>query len=384
MFDLRSILGWPPPHDVPTSLSLCGELKHKTECLGTYMLEPQRTAQGKPVWKHATEDRWIAFASDGKWMIQEGAIVGDNNITLLKLEDNNASLPHQSTAVWEEFVGKDEGWVKAPSCKCFGDVPTSMSLCGELEHKTACLGTYMLAPHRTANGKPVWKHASEDRWIACISTGIWKVQEGVAVGVNTLGFLKLEDTTASLPHQSTGVWEEYDGTAKQWLKAPSCKCFGDVPTSMSLCGELEHKTACLGTYMLAPHRTANGKPVWKHAMEDKWIAWASDGKWIVQIGANVGSNLSLMTLQDTTASLPHQSTGVWEESDGKQLVKAPSCKCFGDVPTSLSLCGELKHKTACLGTYMLAPKRTANGKPVWKHATEDYWIAWSSTGKWSY
>ena len=94
------------------------------------------------------------------------------------------------------------------------------------------------------------------------------------MGVNALGFMRLE--TASLPHQSTAVWEEGDG--KGWQKAPSCKCFGDVPTSMSLCGELKHMTPCLGTYLLAPQRTAYGKPVWKHASADRWIAWASDGE----------------------------------------------------------------------------------------------------------
>ena len=107
------------------------------------------------------------------------------------------------------------------------DVPTSMSLCGELKHKTECLGTYLLAPQRTVYGKPVWKHATADRWIACISTGIWKVQEGVDVGVKDAGFMKLEDTTASLPHQSTTVWEEYHG--KEWLKAPTCKVDGGGP-----------------------------------------------------------------------------------------------------------------------------------------------------------
>ena len=192
--------------------------------------------------------------------------------------------------------------------------PTSMSLCGELKHMTTCPGTYMLAPQRIAHGKPVWKHALVDRWIAFGSDGKWKVQEGVNVGVNALGFMKLEDTTASLPHQSTAVWEE--GNGKGWQKAPSCKCFGDVPTSMSLCGELKHMTTCPGTYMLAPQRTAHGKPVWKHASVDRWIAWASDGKWMIQEGADVGVNGSaFMILQDTTASLPHQSTAVWEESD---------------------------------------------------------------------
>jgi hypothetical protein len=449
--------------DVPTSLSLYGELEHHTECLGTYLLAPQRTAHGKPVWKHAKEDKWIARASDGEWVVQPGANVGVDTACCMFLHDTTASLPHQSTAVWEEN-GHGNEWVKATTCKCFGDVPTSLSLYGELEHHTECLGTYLLAPQRTAHGKPVWKHTSEDKWIALGSTGKWMVQIDEDVGINNLAVMTLENggggrgkgkgkggdsepflvepavpepavvwipgeygdqhcrngnncmskwcsyahpstwqhvqrpqppsatsekrtiyvATANLPHQSTAVWEEYDGTAKQWVKAPACKCFGDVPTTMSLCGELKIQTACLGTYLLAPQRTAHGKPVWKHATEDKWIARASDGEWVVQPGANVGVDTACcMFLHDTTASLPHQSTAVWEENGhGNEWVKATPCKCFGDVPTSLSLYGELEHHTECLGTYLLAPQRTAHGKPVWKHEMEDRWIAWASAGKW--
>ncbi|KOO34664.1 hypothetical protein Ctob_015775 [Chrysochromulina tobinii] len=357
-------------------MSLCGELKRMTTCLGTYLLAPQRTAYGKPVWKHTSADRWIAWATDGKWKVQEGVDVGVNALGFMRLE--TASLPHQSSADWEEGDGK--GWQKALSCKCFGDVPTSLSLCGELEHKTECLGTYLLAPQRTAHGKPVWKHASEDKWIAWATDGKWALQPGANVGVNASGYMLLQDTSASLPHQSSADWEEGDG--KGWQKALSCKCFGDVPNSMSLCGELKRMTTCLGTYLLAPQRTANRKPVWRHTSADRWIAWATDGKWKVQEGVDVGVNASgFMKLE--TASLPHQSAAVWEEGDGKGWQKAPSCKCFGDVPTSMSLCGELEHwPPECLGTYLLAPQRTANRKPVWKHATEDRWIACISTGIW--
>ena len=206
---------------VPTTLGLFGELDYHTECLGTYLLAPQRV-HGKPVWKHATEDRWITWfglSSGGMWKVQEGVDVGINSACFMRLEDTSASLPHQSTEKWAEWNGAD--WLVPPSCKCFGDVPTSLSLCGELEYMTTCLGTYLLAPQRTANGMPVWKHASEDRWIAVGSDGKWMVQEGKGVDIKDAGFMRLEDTSASLPHQSTAVWEEWDG--KQYAKAPTCK-----------------------------------------------------------------------------------------------------------------------------------------------------------------
>jgi serine/threonine protein kinase len=109
------------------------------------------------------------------------------------------------------------------STSAHSSVPTSLRLCGELKHMTACLGTYLLAPQRTAHGKPLWKHATEDRWIAWATVGKWAVQPGANVGVDAICYMLLQDQTTSLPHQSNAVWEEYDGTAKQWVKAPACK-----------------------------------------------------------------------------------------------------------------------------------------------------------------
>ena len=42
--------------------------------------------------------------------------------------------------------------------------PATLGLSGALEEHTACLGVYWLVPGREANGRPVWKHASADRW----------------------------------------------------------------------------------------------------------------------------------------------------------------------------------------------------------------------------
>ena len=205
-------------------------------------------------------------------------------------------------------------------------VPTTLRLYGELELHTECLGTYLLKPQSyNVHGKPLWKHETEDRWIAWASFGKWAVQDREDLG--GYQYCLSQDTPASLPHQSTAVWGEWDNTAIKWQEALSCKCFGDVPTSLSLCGELEHKTECLGTYLLGPQRIANGKPVWKHATADKWIAVGSDGNWFVQEGKDVDfKDAGFMRLEDTSASLPHQSTAVWEEWDGKEYAKAPSCK----------------------------------------------------------
>ena len=50
-------------------------------------------------------------------------------------------------------------------------------------------------------------------------------------------------------------------------------------------------------------------------------------------------------------------------------------------PATLALSGTLKKQSACLGVYSLVPDREANGQPVWKHSSADYWIA-KTMGLW--
>ena len=65
--------------EAPAVLRLSGSLQHQKECLGEYTLT-ERVAYGRPVWKHASEDRWIARHSDGDWCVQYGERVGKEEI----------------------------------------------------------------------------------------------------------------------------------------------------------------------------------------------------------------------------------------------------------------------------------------------------------------
>jgi hypothetical protein len=99
--------------------------------------------------------------------------------------------------------------------------PAALSLRGELRHQESSLGLYWLVPDRKAYGQSVWKHESEDRWIA-FAYGNWLVQSGDSVGVKAEGYLLLTDKAAAYPHLSSVVWQEGDG--KDWHDAPNARC----------------------------------------------------------------------------------------------------------------------------------------------------------------
>ena len=102
--------------EAPAVLRLSGSLQHNLRCLGEYALT-ERKAYGGPVWKHASEDRWIARHSDGAWSVQAEHEVAKKDSAALLLLDKSALMPHLSSKTWEE-AGPGKGWPKAPSLMC--------------------------------------------------------------------------------------------------------------------------------------------------------------------------------------------------------------------------------------------------------------------------
>ena len=87
-------------------------------------------------------------------------------------------LPHECIGKWKEADARDPGWIGAPGVKCATDVsapPAKLVLSGDVKHQHECLGVYTLVAGREAYGWPVWKHVSQDSWIARVSTGYWMV-----------------------------------------------------------------------------------------------------------------------------------------------------------------------------------------------------------------
>jgi hypothetical protein len=107
----------------PVKLALCGQLKHQAQCVGVYSLVPQREANGWPVWKHKSQDRWIV-RGDGNWLVQEEKNMGKNRNSHVQVGDSSELYPHATSKQWMEWgsiSAEQKDWVPAPSLKCFSD-----------------------------------------------------------------------------------------------------------------------------------------------------------------------------------------------------------------------------------------------------------------------
>lgn len=131
-----------------------------------------------------------------------------------------------------------------------------------------CHGRYALEAGREAFSKPVWKHASRDRWIAMSDTGYWTIMEeewvGVAGGGGATAFLQLVDKDSEFPADSEEPWQEFQTGTNAWKKVATAKMAADPPPkSYKLSGSLNHQSECLGEYVLVAEREAFYRPLWK-------------------------------------------------------------------------------------------------------------------------
>ena len=326
----------------PAKLVLAGVVKHRPSCLGVYTLVAGREAQGWPVWKHVSQNRWIARVATGGWCVQREQDVGANDAGFMLLEDRRQVLPHDCSGEWED---RDEtGWIGAPGVKCGTNLlapPAKLVLSGVVNHHPLCLGVYTLVAGREAQGWPVWKHVSQNRCIARVATGVWMVQHEQRVGVSNEGFMYMEDRRQVLPHDCSGElheWKEGDETGSGWIGAPGVKCGTNLPASpanLVLSGDAKHQPECFGVYTLVAGREAQGWPVWKHVSQNRWIARVTIDSWMVQHEQRVGvSNRGFMLLEDRRQVLPHDCSGQWKEEHGRRWIGAPGIKCAAASPAA--------------------------------------------------
>ena len=100
--------------------------------------------------------------------------------------------------------------------------PRSLRLEGAAKVQSNRLGLYNLVEGKIVNGKPVWRHAAADFFLAFTSTG-WLCQSEEDLGERR-GWVDLRDAKCESPDRSATVWHEYDATAKEWVQASALKC----------------------------------------------------------------------------------------------------------------------------------------------------------------
>lgn len=211
------------PPGPPARLELSGAM-FQVDYMGEYRLVDGREVHGMPVWKHARDDHWIARTEHG-WAVQLGVNVGQNEMAWLRVDDTSVDSPSLSPMTWHEYDNDHKLWKDSPSLKAsmLPPLPRTMLRVEGARFQTDCNGVYHVVDGREVYGKAVWKHTSNDRWIAR-TAGAWVVQKGSKVGVSTSAYAKLFDPCPEDPHLSTTVWKEFSNSAKRFLTSTSLKC----------------------------------------------------------------------------------------------------------------------------------------------------------------
>ena len=114
------------PH--PSRISLSADinaLKVQSQCCGVYALQKE-LKDGKPVWKHCTEDLVMRFMqideddlATGGWIVARFTTSGSSKLQIcmrVKTPDKECLPCGKTAGIWQEWNGRD--WINAPSAKC--------------------------------------------------------------------------------------------------------------------------------------------------------------------------------------------------------------------------------------------------------------------------
>jgi hypothetical protein len=321
------------------------------ECLGVYTPQSGHLVNGRPTWKHTDRDLWIAFSTRGAWMVQQSPVLGQHT-GLVYTRAPGALRPDEATSVWSARIGGDNWVAQPTlSCRRLAErdvrceleaaavrgqkrvqdisrpVPPLLRLTGGLMPSggpSACLGVYALVEAREVNGRPVWKHLRHGCWLAFGSNCRWMVQSEEQLGAHC-GWIDSE-SDAITPDRAESTWYAHITSRGEWRALPKLRCLrvedaedGDdlreARESMAAARksrlELEQReraampkpprrlrlggvtleggpTESLGLYELVQGKVVNGRSVWRHREQDCWIAFGTNGYWMIQYESEVG------------------------------------------------------------------------------------------------
>ncbi len=160
----------------------------------------------------------------------------------------------------------------------------------------------------------------------------------------------------------------------------------DTPHTLVLSGRVSHQASCLGVYLRDDSKVVNGSPVWRKVGSNFHLAKCSSGMWLVQMEEYVGvsDKAHIKLVESVLVSKPwHESACTWQEyrDEGAEWIGMPWFRVIADPspPKRLALTGRVKHRSECLGLFVLTERRV-NGWPVWQHASEDALMARHTDG----
>jgi hypothetical protein len=96
------------------------------------------------------------------------------------------------------------------------NVPEALVVSGEFQHRSKATGTYKLVAGRKVCGRPVWKHAHENLYLAHMPAFGWAFQSECDLGRKNAHALQCDVGVAD-PTSSDFKWAEWDRSTKAWV-----------------------------------------------------------------------------------------------------------------------------------------------------------------------
>ena len=298
-------------------------------------------------------------------------------------------------------------------------LPLALRLEGSVSDPSAqrVLGLYRLSIRSLPSGERLlaWQHAELGQYFLAYSDGAWFVQtEAAMLAGSGVGVFCLDDSECASPDESSVVWEV--ATESGWAAQASLRCVAadarelSPPRALALTASQgaaatssapsssssndlrsgERVASCTGLYKLAKGVQLNGRPVWRHAVNEDRILAYTGSAWVVQPASKRGEAFGWLALR-SACPLPDLGTRPWEVSRGAGRGWEPRAElCVREARPSevtpaaaLRLGGEVSISSAerCLGLYTLAAdRRIINRRPVWQHSERpQLWLAYSGT-----
>lgn len=224
-------------------------------CSGAYELVSRmadgRAASGKPLWKHVNAERWIYSMSSGRWGIG-GVSEKDKDFRsdvayLFCDEIHGSAMPNGASCnsggkKWQRWNGAE--WAGDAAVKITSDsppaegpapqpapdsspqsTPSNFIFVEAPNGPSLCAGLYRLYEGKQGNGRPFWKHVTENRWIYWMRMGRWGIG-GEDAHDNELDsdvayVFCAEPAESKMPTNLLDcVWERWTGS---WVADPAIK-----------------------------------------------------------------------------------------------------------------------------------------------------------------
>uniref|UniRef100_A0A7S4QDQ3 Uncharacterized protein n=1 Tax=Alexandrium monilatum TaxID=311494 RepID=A0A7S4QDQ3_9DINO len=338
------------------------------ECSGDYLLVCDIQANGQPIYKNKSAERWLYSGVDGRWYIcgvatKERNFRGCASGYIFNSRLHRGALPHQVGGSWEWSGGLRWHFDPAITVSCpLQEVPQSQRharsfpkavaprnadsayMCSPTDNKSAgstlktCEGTHPTVLGAAQVGKAAWfqfpnmfdryrsmkQDSIGDESTQDDSNNSFRIDSCDTTTEDSLG-----DSSASSPASSSHVRAPFAGFSvggSEMARSTPRRSKYKEPSKMLCVISPTGQRECAGTYLLVEGTTANGHPIWRQEGGERWLYSGTTGRWCIGGKDVQEDNFQRNSgfISQTAAHkgvMPDRMSGVWQRWAGEAFVK---------------------------------------------------------------